>query len=265
VLPNQPRQHVLAEIVFAKALRFVQSLDQHVGAEQIVSHRRKGVGGPSGHGRGPCRLLEEFAHAPLGVGVDNSEGAGLRQRHGERRDRHFGLALQVKFDHLADVHPVDVVGAENQHQVRFVLLDQIEVLQHRIGRALEPPGVAPKHLRRHDGHELAGQHGRQHPGLAHVLDKFLRLVLDQQIDRVDPGIDQVRQSEVHDAVTTAERDRRLGTLRGQRIEARALPAGHDESKNPATAHGCPPIQISEMMLVVICLWSFVWISPVDIF
>ncbi len=37
-------------------------------------------------------------------------------------------ALQVEVDHLADIHAVDVVGAEHRHQVRYVLLDQIEVL-----------------------------------------------------------------------------------------------------------------------------------------
>ena len=38
--------------------------------------------------------------------------------HRQRGDRDVGLALQVEVDHLLQVHPIDVIGAEHQHEIR---------------------------------------------------------------------------------------------------------------------------------------------------
>jgi hypothetical protein len=109
----------------------------------------------------------------------------------------------VEVHHLLDVHPVDVIGTEDDDVVRGVLLDQIDVLVHGVGGALEP-GLAVAHLRRHHGDELVLQQRRDGPGLAHVLDQRLGLVLHQQVDRPDLRVDQIAQ---HERAPTARRGR----------------------------------------------------------
>ena len=42
-----------------------------------------------------------------------------------------------KREHLADVHLVDVVGAEDADVRRALVLDHVEVLEHGVGAALE--------------------------------------------------------------------------------------------------------------------------------
>ena len=128
----------------------------------------------------------------------------------------------MEIDHLADVHPVDVIGAEDHHQVRAMLLDQVDVLVDGVRGALEPVAAA-HHLRRHHGDELLLQQGRDGPGLAHMLDQGLGLVLDQQIDGLDLGIDQIAEHEIDDAVARPEGHEGLESRRGQGLQARPWP------------------------------------------
>ena len=47
----------------------------------------------------------------------------------------------------------------------------------------------------------------QVPGLADMLDERLGLVLNEQIDGVNPGVYQVAEHEIHDSVAGAGRAR----------------------------------------------------------
>ena len=136
----------------------------------------------------------------------------------------------MEMHHLAHIHAVNVVGAEDGDQGRVVLDNQVAILEHGVGGALEP-FRALAHLRRHDADELARDDVGQHPGAADMLDQRLRLVLHQQVNRMDIGIDEVAEDEVHDAVAPGERYRRFGAFRRQRVEPRAFAAGHDHGKN----------------------------------
>jgi hypothetical protein len=94
------------------------------------------------------------------------------------------------------------------------------------------------HLRRNDGDELLGKDRREHPGTADMLDQRLRLVLDQKIDRENLRIDQVRENEVDDPETVAERNRRLRSMLGQWTEPRAFAARQDERENVGQMGHC---------------------------
>ena len=126
-------------------------------------------------------------------------GCASSQRHRQRGDRDVGVALGWKLDHLR-ARPCGRCGRRRRpRRCRARGLDQVDVLVHRVGRALEPLR-AVAHLRRHDGDEVLRHERRERPAVADVLDQRLRLVLHQQVDRVDPRVDQVGQHEVHDAV-----------------------------------------------------------------
>ena len=60
----------------------------------------------------------------------------------DRGDGDPGAGLDVA-DHLAGVHAVDVVGAEDDDVGRLLVADQVEALVDGVGRAGEPRGPEP--------------------------------------------------------------------------------------------------------------------------
>ena len=85
-------------------------------------------------------------------------------RHGD-----LGPLLLVELDHAGDVHPVDVIGAEDRHQVRVGLLDQVDVLVDGVGRALIPGLVRRAHLRGHRDDEVVLEEPAELPAVGQVL------------------------------------------------------------------------------------------------
>ena len=58
-----------------------------------------------------------------------------------RGDGDVGVAIDVRVDHLAVVHPVQVIAGQDQVVVRLVVLEVAPRLAHRVGGALEPVGA----------------------------------------------------------------------------------------------------------------------------
>ena len=83
-------------------------------------------------------LFMEPDHAAVRRGLDHAEFAGLFLLDRNRRDGRLRPLVHVKLQHLADVHPVNMVRAEDHHEVRIGLLDQIDVLIDGVGRAAIP-------------------------------------------------------------------------------------------------------------------------------
>ena len=127
------------------------------------------------------------------------------RRHRDGGNGDPGHGVEVVLDHLARVHAVDVVGAEHAHDVRVLVADEVEVLVDRVGRAGEPVRAAA-HLGRHRRHVVA-EDRREAPGLADVAVEAVALVLGEHDDLEVPGVGEVRQREVDEAVGAAERAR----------------------------------------------------------
>ena len=164
---DQHRDQVAADVVLGRLVLRVLGDDpaQHVRAEDVVAHRREDL---VGRVRQPLRVLRLLAErgdrAAVGRRLDHAELVGLLDRRAQRRDRDAGAALDVLLDHLARVHAVDVVGAEHDHVVRALVVEQVEVLVDRVGRAGEPARAAA-HLRGHGRHVVAQQR-RERPAVA---------------------------------------------------------------------------------------------------
>ena len=183
---------------------------------------------------------------PLARGLDHAELVGLLDRRAQRGDRHALAAGDVLLDHLARVHAVDVVGAEDDDVLRALVGDQVVVLEDRVGRADEPARAEP-HLRRHR-RDVVAQQRRQPPGRGHVPVEAVALVLRQHDDLVVVRVDQVREREVDQPVVAAERDGGLGAVGGQRGEALALAAGQHHRQD--LAH--PRISCASAMICSRC-------------
>ena len=134
-------------------------VDQHLGGEDVVAHRRERLLGIVGGARRIGRLLDELADAARLVGVDAAERGGLGARHPDTRDRRARPALDVELHHLLGVHPVHVVGTEHDDVVGVLVVDQVQRLVDRVGRAGVPARPEPL-LRGHRGDVFAGETGQ---------------------------------------------------------------------------------------------------------
>ncbi len=109
----------------------------------------------------------------------------------DRRDGDTGAPLHMKFDHLPDVHAINVIRAEDHNHVRIGLLDQVDVLVNRIRRPAVPVLLSRSHLCRNGNDEVVFQQTTHLPAFAQMLQKRLALELDQHVDGVNAGVDQI--------------------------------------------------------------------------
>jgi hypothetical protein len=163
---------VPAEIAVPRLVGALERVEQHVGTEQVVAHRRQRERAAAGHGPGGAGLFHESADALAFVRFHDAELVTLANRHGQGGHAHLGVVGDVEIDHLTDVHAVDVIRPEDRHDVGLEAFDQVDVLVNRIGRALEPLGPVA-HLRRDHGDEMLRDEPRHRPRLPDVLDERL--------------------------------------------------------------------------------------------
>ena len=103
------------------------------------------------------------------------------------------------------VHLVDVVAGEDEDDVARLLADHLDVLEHRVRRAAVPLGRSAARdvrLQQADAALVAVEIPR--PAGADVVVQRARVVLRQDEDVVDLGVDAVRESEVDDPVLAGE-------------------------------------------------------------
>jgi hypothetical protein len=164
---------------------------------------------------------------------EHAEVPRLLGWHLDHADGDVGALLHVVGDHRAIVHLVDVIARKHEHVLRSVREDELDVLVDGIGRATVPDGTLL--LLGRDGlDELAELAAQVAPPALHVRDQRLRLVLGEDRDLADAGVDAVRQDEIDDTELTAERRRRLAAMLGEVLQALAAPAGHDHRKGAAS-------------------------------
>jgi hypothetical protein len=137
-------------------------------------------------------------------------------------------------EHLARVHAVDVVGAEDGDVVGPLVVEQVEVLVDGVGRAREPVRPAA-HLGR-DGRHVVAEQRRQPPGRGDVAVQRVALVLGENHDPQEAGVDEVRQREVDQPVVAAEGDGRFRAVGGERREPLALTPREDDREHVRRCH-----------------------------
>ena len=240
---NEARDDVATHVVpGVQVLRVgVQRLHQRVAAEDVVAHRgERGVGvvRQTGWVGG---LLQELLDLVVRGGVDHPELGGLGPGHPDAGDGAAEAAVDVGVEHLLDVHPVDVVGPEDDDVVGGLVDEQVHRLEDRVGAALVPPGAEPL-LRGHRSDVVAQQRGHP-PRQGDVLVERVRLVLGQHRDLPHTGVREVRQDEVDQPVGPAERDRGFRPVHRERHQPLSFTAGEDDGENLGT-RGCHALNLS---------------------
>src|SRR5581483_7481896 len=86
------------------------------------------------------RLLPERADAPgvVRAHLDGAELGRLGQRLPASGHRDARARVDVLLYQLARIHPVDVVGPEDDHIVRVLVVDEVQALVDRVRGAGEP-------------------------------------------------------------------------------------------------------------------------------
>ena len=211
-------------------------VDEHLGGEDVVAHRRERLLGVVGGARRVGGLLDELSDAARLVGVDATEGRRLGTRHADARDRRARATLDVELQHLLGIHPVDVVGAEHDDVVGVLVVDQVERLQDRVGGAGVP--ARPEALLRGNRRDVLPGKPRKPPVLRDVTVQRMRLVLRENADLQIARVHQVRQHEVDQPIGAAEGNGGLGPVRGQRVQPLALAACQDDAQNVLAVPSC---------------------------
>ena len=238
---DEHRDEVAADVVLGRVVPRVlgHDLAQHVGGEHVVAHRRVDLVGGVGQPDRVARLLAEAADRggrPASVSITPNWSAWSSGARSAATVTPAPL-VDVLLDHLARVHAVDVVGAEDDHVVRPLVVEQVEVLVDGVGRAGEPARAAA-HLRRHRRHVVAEQRGER-PRHRDVAVERVALVLRQHDDPAVAGVDEVGEREVDQAVHAAERHGRLRAVERERREPLALAAGEHHREHVRRGHGHP--------------------------
>ena len=189
---------------------------------------------------GVGRLLAErpdLARVGL-VEFDDTKLVGEVDRLTDRGDRDAGTGLDVLLHHLGEVHAVDVVGTDDDDDLRPLVVDEVERLEDRVGAA-EVPVLVDSLLGRHR-RDVVAEHRRHPPRLGHVLVEAVRLVLRQHDDLEIARVDDVGEGEIDEPVDAAERHRGFRTVSSQRHEPLPLAAGEDDGQDlgvaPSTCH-----------------------------
>ena len=202
-------------------------LHQRLGREDVDPHGHQGEIRVVGQSRRVLGLFQKILHFPGLVYLEDAEGAALRPGHHDRGHGEIRPPAQVIVQHRPVIHLVDVVAGQDQHLLRALGLQEVEVLEDGVGGAPVPAAH----------HDLLGRHAvdefpqvRVHdvPGLPEVLVQRKAAVLGEDVDAANPGIDAVGQGEVDDPVQAPEGDGRLGLVPGEGKETLAFAPGHDD-------------------------------------
>ena len=170
--------------------------------------------------------------------MDDAEVAALLARHGNAADGQVGVALEVRAEHDAVVHLVDVVAGQDEDVAGVGLLDGVDVLVDGVGGALVPVLVDAL-LRRQHLDVLVEGAAEEAPASGNVAIEAAGLVLRQDVDAAQVAVDAVGEGKVDDAIESAEGHGGLGPVARQRVEPGALAACQDQRQY--LAHGaCLP-------------------------
>ena len=70
--------------------------------------------------------------------LDYTELMGVLSVHGNSGNGTSGVGVLMRRNHVSDIHPIDVIRAENRHDMGLGLFDEIDVLIDGVRGSLVP-------------------------------------------------------------------------------------------------------------------------------
>ena len=111
-----------------------------------------------------------------------------------------------------------------------------QVLPDRVGRSLIPGGAGETLFRRQDFHEPISEVVK-FVTLRDVPVERSGVELGQKVHPLEPGVEAIRDGDIDQPIFANQGHRRFGALLGQRKEACALSAAHDDGKGIVVVGG----------------------------
>ena len=110
-------------------------VDKTLGVENVITHRCQYLAGGVGKPDRLLRLLVKGGDAGrvILLDFDDPELVGQRDRLTNRRNGKPETRRDVGVDHLTEVHPVDVIGTDDDDDVRLLVTNEVEALEDRVG------------------------------------------------------------------------------------------------------------------------------------
>ena len=142
-------------------------------------------------------------------------------------------------DHLPVIHLVDMVAGQDQDHRRPIILDIIQILVDRVGRAAVPVGIFVILEGRQDGDAaVAADHVPGGAG-ADMVDQGIGTVLAEDGDPLDAGVQQIGQGEINDPGKAAEGDSGFGPVMSQHTQFIDAATGQDHCQGRGFVHRTP--------------------------
>ena len=233
IASREVRGDVAAHIMLGVFGLFVecQSLEQGVRVGNVITHGSEdGVRIIRQASRGLRLLLEAFDHARVfRINLDHAKLVGLADRLANTRNRELRTGFDVLLHHLLEVHTVDVVGADDHHNIWLHIFDDVDGLIDGVGRA-EIPVLAETLLGRNRG-DIVAEQRRETPHCGNMPVERMGFVLGEHHSLHVAGIDQIAQREVNQSEHTAEWNGRFCSVPGQRHQTSAFTTCKNDGKN----------------------------------
>jgi hypothetical protein len=117
---TESRQYISAEVMPAILVTGIlfQRLEQDIRVEYVVTHGYECPFRFFGKWYRVRDLLLKTLNAPPGINNHGAELPALIHRHRQACHRDVRALFEVVADHVAHIHRVDVIGTEDQYEVR---------------------------------------------------------------------------------------------------------------------------------------------------
>ena len=132
--------------------------------------------------------------------------------------------------HERVVHFVDVVAGEDEAVLGFLGTNRVDVLENGIGGALIPALRDALHGRKNLDELTEFTGDDRTPALADVAIETEGLVLGEDVDLAEVGVDAVGKGDVDDAILPGKRYGRLGAVAGERKQTFAGSTGKQNTQ-----------------------------------
>src|SRR5208283_2707934 len=185
--------------------------DKELGIKNIDAHGGVAMGSLVRRLLGLGGLLLKANDAPILIGFEDTELlGGLSDGDSDGGDGDIGGGIDVLLEHSGVVHLVDMVAGKDEDKLGALAADGVNILINGVGSALVPL-LRHAHLRGKHLDEFAEAHQRGPPG-ANVAIETEGFVLSKDKNAAERRVDAIRESDINDAVKSAEGDGRLGAV-----------------------------------------------------
>jgi len=134
------------------------------------------------------------------------------------------------FEQLGEVHPVELIASKDQDVLHVVRQDVTQSLPYGVRRALEPVNALWSLLGGQDVNEPLREEAKL-VSLGNVTVQRCGIVLSENEDFVDPGVNTIADRYVDEPVFPTQGDRRLGANESQRKKTSTFATAQDEPQN----------------------------------